>query len=723
MDDSDRIHKVYSKLLSVLSLSEEHREVLHERQLSDEEIKQLGYKTFPIKRADIVSVIAQEFAEDGLFGVPGFWRDDKGIWQLAGRAGIAIPIRNEKGKIISIKIRVDNPKTPASKYLLLSSNPKVDNKTGICSHPDGTAAKIAVHFPLGIPKVVKKLRITEGEIKADVITSMLPEYTISLPGVSNWRLGVDVAELLKPELVVLCFDSDKDEPRNASKSDDASYGGSKAIKLNHFQSDQPTDVEEFFVGKCLASLYLALKRAGYAVVIEEWPKELGKGIDDVVLSGAGDKVFTISNDEADAFAEKMLMLGIPTGWIYSVATKRFIHVTEGHELDKEQFSDKFRPENPDINAAMVCLQNPAFVRVDRQIYMPERPIFYKEDGVSFYNFWRQGNIHRIKGNVDTFLSHAEYIIPDERERTTFLDWLAFNVQFPGKKIHWSTVVQGGQGTGKSYFGRLMTKILGKGNVSMPTNEMIHEPYTAWQKSCSLVVVEEVMAAQRRDLMNKLKPIITEPFVQIREMYMAPYQQPNVFNLLMFTNHKDAIVLEDGDRRYFVIFSPAIPKSFDYYNELWSWTDANLPALNDFMLSRDLSKFQAMGHAPFTQAKAEIINDSKPALTAWIKEMIDAEAWPFNGDLTCTAHLISVLPPFLKHTSLQNVGRALAAAGAVQLGQVRVSAGIMRLWAVRRTDLWKKQSTASISAEYDKWLMNSQPGGDKEFNPFQVTKPI
>lgn len=719
--DTERLHSVYSKMLSILDLSESHSELLSARHLSVAEIRTFGYKTFPTKRSNVVSVVASAFEND-LAGIPGFWQNDQGQWQLAGRAGIAIPIRDEKGKICSIKIRVDNPRTPASKYLLLSSNPKVDSKTGIQSHPNGTSAKIRVHYPIPMPDKVKCLRITEGEIKSDITTSILPEYTVSLPGVSNWKLGLEIADKLKPESILLCFDSDKDEAKNASLSTDSSYGGKKSAP-SHFQSDEEVGKEEFFVGKCLASLYLALKRAGYEVAIEDWPKELGKGIDDVILDGAGDRLTRLTGEEADDFADKMLLLGIPTGWLYIVGTKRFVHVEQGHELDKEQFSDKFRPENPDVNASMVCLQNPAFVRVDLPIYIPERPVFYTEDRKTFYNFWRTGGIHRAKGDVSIFLEHAEYIVPDKRELGHLLDWLAYNIQQPGKKIHWAMLVQGKQGTGKSYFGRMMSSLLGPNNVSLPTNEMIHEPYTAWQKSCSLVIVEEVMAAERRNLMNKLKPIITEPIVQIREMHKPAYTQPNVFNLLMFTNHEDALVLEEGDRRYCVIFSPAEPKEPSYYHTLWDWTAENLPALLDYMMSRDISKFEAKAHAPMTEAKVKVISSSKPALTTWIDDMIQAEAWPFMGDTICTNHLMAVLPPYLKGVTPQTLGRALAAAGAIGIGQHRVKAGVLRLWAIRRQAFWKLQPTSSVVAEYDRWLMNSTPGGNADYNPLVVSKPL
>jgi hypothetical protein len=62
-------------------------------------------------------------------------------------------------------------------------------------------------------------------------------------------------------------------------------------------------------------------------------------------------------------------------------------------------------------------------------------------------------------------------------------------------------------------------------------------------------VEEMMAKARQEIMNKLKPMITEPWCTIREMYRPAYEQPNRFNFLFFSNHNNALLLDNSDRRY------------------------------------------------------------------------------------------------------------------------------------------------------------------------------
>jgi hypothetical protein len=81
-----------------------------------------------------------------------------------------------------------------------------------------------------------------------------------VPGVNLWHRALAAVAEVKPAEVRLAFDADKN-----------------AAKASH--RDPETD-EPVIVGKAVASLYLALKAEGFKVVIENWPTEDGKGIDD-----------------------------------------------------------------------------------------------------------------------------------------------------------------------------------------------------------------------------------------------------------------------------------------------------------------------------------------------------------------------------------------------------------------------------------------------------------
>jgi hypothetical protein len=205
----DVLHKVYSNFLNMLSLSEAHKENLSQRGLSESEIKLRGYRTLPLRgRSRIARELGGRFGNE-IYHVPGFYlkEGDNGKTYLtfAGSPGILIPVRNSDNKILGFKIRVDKPRE-SGKYVWFSSN----------GRHGGTGAINSLHFPLFDGGSKDIIRITEGELKADISTALSGIWTWSLPGVNSWRLALPALDEVKPEKVIVAFDSDYWENRNVA---------------------------------------------------------------------------------------------------------------------------------------------------------------------------------------------------------------------------------------------------------------------------------------------------------------------------------------------------------------------------------------------------------------------------------------------------------------------------------------------------------------------------
>lgn len=724
--ENAKANAAYGAIFNTLTLEPSHLEALSKRGLSSQEIAVLGYKSWPRQRKAVVTSVGEALDTKTFRGVPGFFLTPSGDWDLAGAPGIAIPIRNKEGDVVGIKIRVDKPNNPQSKYILLSSNPK-SQRGGADTYPEGTAATVHAHYPLEKPRGgFDTLRITEGEIKADVLTNLTDIYTVALPGVKGWRMALDVVKALKPKVVLLAFDSDKVEAKNVA------YGEQEDV------GDAPPE-EDFIVAKALASLYMVLDKLGTCEVkIEDWPPEAGKGLDDVVLNGAQDKVTLLLGDAARAWANDVLLKEEEGGtdlndWLYIVGVKRFYHSKSLLELDKEQFCDQFC-HNSKGNPAFKALTNPAFPKYNFPIYLPNQPIVVKQGAHTCFNLWRPSGLKPKEGDASPFTDHIAYLLPEEREQEILLDWLTFNLQQPGTKVNWAMLLQGRQGTGKSLIGYVMRELLGPKNISMPTNDIIHEIYTGWQRSCSLIIVEELMARGRLELMNKLKPMITQDTTVVREMHKPPYEQPNVFNLLLFTNHEDAILIDESDRRYCVMFSPAEIKEHTYYEQLWAWTNKNLGVLLHYFQNRTIScNFQAKAPAPMTAAKGEVIRSSMNPLASWVLEKIEGEQWPFNLDVLALHHVLPTIPTEIQrrmgHISTMILGKTLTGAGARAIGQFKMSkehgSQLVTLYSTRRHEIWAGAEEATLLAEYERWSTNGEPGSNSgvRSNPLMDGRPM
>ncbi len=157
-------------LLSKLTLASDHRENLLSRGLTDEQIKVLGYKTTPVVG---LTAIAKQLQAEGhyLTGVPGFYHTKEGSWSLVHeRRGILIPARTPDGKIQGLQIRRDN--TKRGKFRWISSVGKQDGCKAECwTHISGTPAQTVL--------------LTEGPMKADIITFITGLPVVAVPGVNS----------------------------------------------------------------------------------------------------------------------------------------------------------------------------------------------------------------------------------------------------------------------------------------------------------------------------------------------------------------------------------------------------------------------------------------------------------------------------------------------------------------------------------------------------------
>lgn len=194
------LDRVYRALLGRLPLSPTHRQALRQRGLADVEILRRRYRTLAITgRARLAKRLVDLWGADVCAQVPGFYvaeRNGQRWWSLAGAAGLLIPVRAVDGHIVALKVRADAP-GQGHKYTYLSS-----------AKHDGPGPGAPIHVPLHAPSPVVPVRLTEGELKADVATALSGVLTIAVPGVSVWRQALPVLQSLQAQQVLLAFDAD-----------------------------------------------------------------------------------------------------------------------------------------------------------------------------------------------------------------------------------------------------------------------------------------------------------------------------------------------------------------------------------------------------------------------------------------------------------------------------------------------------------------------------------
>lgn len=212
-----------------------------------------GYRREGDSRWLLPAKLVTEFGEK-LYHVPGFGQRAKdGRPWAAGWSGIFLPCRDPQGRILGGQVmpfEAIRRKHGAPKYATLSAGKMVGAEAGHllhCARPTG----------FGATSTVPRVWLTEGLLKADIVSDLLGEAVLGAAGQKfESEALADFLKALGPGEVVIALDYD-------------APGSSAATKTEKSR-------------KALGDQVLEL---GYRVSIARWEHEHGKGLDDLLLAG------------------------------------------------------------------------------------------------------------------------------------------------------------------------------------------------------------------------------------------------------------------------------------------------------------------------------------------------------------------------------------------------------------------------------------------------------
>lgn len=202
-----------------------------------------------------------------------------------------------------------------------------------------------------------------------------------------------------------------------------------------------------------------------------------------------------------------------------------------------------------------------------------------------------------------------------------LRWLALPFQKPGAKLTTALVFHGPQGVGKNLFFDVIRDMYGKYGVMVGQTE-IEEKYNGWLSGKQLVIGNEVVSRQELyHNKNRLKWVISEPRIPIRTMNTDTRWESNHANLIFLSNEKQPLVLEIGDRRYLVVYTP-VPEDRDLYARVRAFLEAGGAAkFLDYLMRYPLEEFHEHSKPPMTEAKQDLIELSMKPEERFMQEWI------------------------------------------------------------------------------------------------------
>jgi hypothetical protein len=292
---------------------------------------------------------------------------------------------------------------------------------------------------------------------------------------------------------------------------------------------------------------------------------------------------------------------------------------------------------------------------------------------------------------EAFTRHLANIIEEPEHQRTLLDWFAYNVQHPGKKIMWAPLIGGGQGIGKTLLLHIMAAALGESNVYAMDGSSLFSSYNEWAQGHQLIAVEEVRvhSKSRYMAMDKLKPLITNRTVEISQKYQDNRCVPNITNYIFFSNAHDALAIDDSNRRYFVIQSPLQTRNEvatlggeAYFAPIYKLIKDHPGGFRAFLLNHSISAdFDPNGTAPKTKYMDDLIESSANDLTALVRQIISDNDHPLiSSDLISFDRLRSIIQEESLPCHIQQLRSTLTMEGYRLHGRYRVDDGNRhRVW--------------------------------------------
>lgn len=294
--DNETLDKVFRTFIECCSLSEKHKEYLtKKRNLSEKEIQDGLYFTFPTRSImkGFSKKIREEFGSEEVLGrVPGFYKEESRkipgtkIFTFVKHKGIGIGIKNAFGQVVGIQIRhdFDNEADKGSRYVWFSSSFAMYDEKYECGTSSGSPVDVV--YPEEITN--QTVFITEGRFKAQQIAKETGSIAISVQGVGSWKGILKEMELIPKSLIC------KERYKKGT------------YKIHCVLLAFDADTYKYQLAEQIRKMSDQLEEKMFHVYYLNWSEDIGKGIDDVLISGNRSAIKRYDKSEWDQAYQQMI---------------------------------------------------------------------------------------------------------------------------------------------------------------------------------------------------------------------------------------------------------------------------------------------------------------------------------------------------------------------------------------------------------------------------------
>ena len=395
-------------------------------------------------------------------------------------------------------------------------------------------------------------------------------------------------------------------------------------------------------------------------------------------------------------------------------------LSDGRFMDSTQFNGSFGGKQFIITSTGKITDEPwkaalrstcyTIPKVDHVRFLPDRKTFEiipDSLGRNGLNTYVPAIIKSKQGDVSLWLDHVARILPVEADRRILFEFLAHAVKFPGYKIPWAPMIQGAEGIGKTVFREVLENALGDVYVYNPkAPELVASgsKFNAWMRSKLMIIVDEIKIDERRELIEILKPMITDKRVEVQSKGVDQDMEDNVSNWLFFSNYRDAIPVNQNGRRYSIFYS-CLQSEADilnagmgkvYFDKIWNWLrTGGVEAVTHWLMTYPIERGALPVRAPETSSHTEAIAISRSPIEVVIADCIADELPGFRGGYISTIAVIQKIKAAgIRTPALRTVQNCLETMGFVSLGRAQRAHGQEDF--TSRADIYATLSSLPVS---------------------------
>lgn len=375
----------------------------------------------------------------------------------------------------------------------------------------------------------------------------------------------------------------------------------------------------------------------------------------------------------------------------------------------------------DKNILNIALSRNGIQKVTKIDYAPKQPKSFKENNISYANLWTDKfQPTGIPGDITPWLNHFDLLGWSEYKEH-IIQWMAFTLLHPDKKINHGLLFGGGEGAGKDFILYPLTMAMANNHRTIEGGKLSSE-FNPYLLNAKHLHINEVNLAGHKDavqITEKLKPLLAAPpkTLSVNEKNVKYIEIRNIVNVTMTTNAPEPLKFQGDSRRFFAAWTSLNTKNShgqtttkwkDYWTKNYTWMESiGWQHVTYYLLNNvDLSSFNPGAEPLRTEYLKELCDNSKSQLQSTLEELINKAEGRFKHDLLTSqdiANIINSDKNITIETNLNNVGKTLREIpGIIQLSGKKDKTEnykSVRLNALRNSAKYKSMTPSKLYKYY------------------------